>query len=33
MEKAAADKAMADANSALYGGIGKIAGGIISGKL
>ena len=33
MEKAAADKAVADANSALYGGIGKMAGGIISGKL
>ncbi len=33
MEKAAADKAVADANSALYGGIGKIAGSFITGKL
>ena len=33
MEKAAADKAVADGNAALFGGIGKIAGGIISGKL
>jgi len=33
MEKAAADKAVADANSALYGGIGKVAGSFITGKL
>lgn len=33
MDKAAADKAIADSNAALYGGIGKIAGSIISGGL
>jgi len=33
MEKAAADKAVADANSALYGGIGKVVGSIVTGKI
>ena len=33
MDKAAADKAVADANNALYGGIGKIAASALTGGL